>query len=140
MRKPKFSNAIPLGGKGLSDLVTQEVPPLGCAPRLGSGRVSGHARGGEASGGTPARDLGGRHRAEPYTRDLGARLARYAPGELAVRLPVRAGFAQHHGFVHGSILGFMADTASAWAAASAAGDVVTSEYSSTCRRRPWARS
>ncbi len=64
----------------------------------------------------------------PYTRDLGVRLARYAPGEVEVRLPVRAGFAQHHGFVHGSVVGFMADTACAWAAASVAGDVVTSEY------------
>ena len=64
----------------------------------------------------------------PYTRDLGVRLAAYAPGEVEVRLPIQARFAQHHGFVHGSLLGFMADTACAWAAASVAGDVVTAEY------------
>ena len=64
----------------------------------------------------------------PYTRDLGTRLGRYVPGEVEVRLPVQPRFAQHHGFVHGSLIGFLADTACAWAAASVAGDVVTSEY------------
>jgi uncharacterized protein (TIGR00369 family) len=64
----------------------------------------------------------------PYTRDLGVRLTRYVPGEVEILLPVQPRFAQHHGFVHGSIVGFMADTACAWAAASVAGDVVTAEY------------
>jgi uncharacterized protein (TIGR00369 family) len=36
--------------------------------------------------------------------------------------------AQHHGFVHGAVLGFMADSACTWAAGTLAGDVVTSEY------------
>src|SRR3546814_17520952 len=35
---------------------------------------------------------------------------------------------QHHGFAHGAIVGYMADTVCAWAAASMVGDVVTSEY------------
>ncbi len=35
---------------------------------------------------------------------------------------------QHHGFVHGAVVGFMIDSACAWAAASLVGDVVTSEY------------
>jgi len=35
---------------------------------------------------------------------------------------------QHHGFVHGAVIGFVADSACAWAAGSVAGDVVTSEY------------
>lgn len=64
----------------------------------------------------------------PYTRDLGVRLGAFEPGAVEVRLPVQPRFAQHHGFVHGSIVGFMADTACAWVAASVAGDVVTSEY------------
>ncbi len=64
----------------------------------------------------------------PYTRDLGVRLVRYAPGDVEIQLPIQPRFAQHHGFVHGSLVGFMADTACAWAAASVAGDVVTAEY------------
>ncbi len=63
----------------------------------------------------------------PYARGLGVQLAACAPGEVEVRLPVQPRFAQHHGFVHGSLVGFMADTACAWAAASVAGDVVTAE-------------
>jgi uncharacterized protein (TIGR00369 family) len=35
---------------------------------------------------------------------------------------------QHHGFVHGAVVGLMADNACAWAAASLAGDVVTGSY------------
>ena len=35
---------------------------------------------------------------------------------------------QHHGFVHGAVMGFVADSACAWAAGTLAGDVVTSEY------------
>jgi acyl-coenzyme A thioesterase PaaI-like protein len=34
----------------------------------------------------------------------------------------------HHRFVHGAVIGFLADSACAWAAASLVGDVVTSEY------------
>lgn len=64
----------------------------------------------------------------PYVLDLGVELVSFAPGAIVVRLPVQARLAQHHGFVHGSVVGFMADTACAWAAASLAGDVVTSEY------------
>lgn len=64
----------------------------------------------------------------PYVLDLGVELVSYEPGAVTVRLAVQPRLAQHHGFVHGAIIGFMADTACAWAAASVAGDVVTSEY------------
>lgn len=43
-------------------------------------------------------------------------------------MPVVQRLLQHHGFVHGAVIGFLADSACAWAAASIAGDVVTSEY------------
>jgi uncharacterized protein (TIGR00369 family) len=49
-------------------------------------------------------------------------------GEAELTLAVRPDMTQHHGFVHGAIVGLMADNACAWAAASVAGDVVTGSY------------
>lgn len=64
----------------------------------------------------------------PYTHWSGLQLSAFAPGEIEVVLPVRPEFLQHHGFVHGSLIGFLADTVCAWAAATVAGDVMTAEY------------
>lgn len=49
-------------------------------------------------------------------------------GEAELTLAVRSELTQHHGFVHGAIIGLMADNACAWAAASVSGDVVTGSY------------
>ena len=49
-------------------------------------------------------------------------------GESELLLELRPEMTQHHGFAHGAIIGLMADNASAWAAASVAGDVVTGSY------------
>lgn len=49
-------------------------------------------------------------------------------GESELTLAMRSELTQHHGFAHGAIVGLMADNACAWAAASAAGDVVTGSY------------
>ena len=50
-------------------------------------------------------------------------------GQVELLMPVRSDMLQHHGFVHGGIVGALADTACSWAAATAAGgDVVTSSY------------
>ena len=49
-------------------------------------------------------------------------------GEAEIVMDVRPEMTQHHGFAHGAIVGLMADNASAWAAASVAGDVVTGSY------------
>ncbi|HEU0222231.1 MAG TPA: PaaI family thioesterase, partial [Paracoccaceae bacterium] len=43
-------------------------------------------------------------------------------------LDVRPELTQHHGTVHGGVIGTMADNACAYAAATVAGDVVTSTY------------
>ena len=43
-------------------------------------------------------------------------------------MAVRPEMTQHHGYVHGAIVGLMADNACAWAASSAVGDVVTGSY------------
>ncbi|MEM7779631.1 MAG: PaaI family thioesterase [Pseudomonadota bacterium] len=49
-------------------------------------------------------------------------------GQSELLLELRPEMTQHHGFAHGAIVGLMADNACAWAAASVAGDVVTSSY------------
>ena len=59
---------------------------------------------------------------------LGVEPVRCWQGEAELTLGVRHDLTQHHGFVHGAVVGFMADNACAWAAASVAGDVVTGSY------------
>lgn len=49
-------------------------------------------------------------------------------GRSELLLELRPDLTQHHGFAHGAVIGMMADNACAWAAASVAGDVVTSNY------------
>jgi uncharacterized protein (TIGR00369 family) len=64
----------------------------------------------------------------PFAVLLGATLLEYGNGKVSLSVPVVERLLQHHGFVHGAVIGFLADSACAWAAASIAGDVVTSEY------------
>lgn len=65
----------------------------------------------------------------PFARFLGTKVISIHPGGCELSIPVRPDVMhQHHGFIHGAIIGFAADSACAWAAGSVAGDVVTSEY------------
>jgi uncharacterized protein (TIGR00369 family) len=64
----------------------------------------------------------------PFAMLIGARLEKFTAGEVELTVPVSEKILQHHGFAHGAIIAFMADSACAWAAASVAGDVVTMEY------------
>ncbi len=64
----------------------------------------------------------------PYAKWIGARLIDFKEGEVSLEVPLRKELTQHHGFAHGAVVSFVADSAGAWAAASVAGDVVTSEY------------
>jgi uncharacterized protein (TIGR00369 family) len=62
---------------------------------------------------------------------IGARLAVVEPGHVAVELPFRDELTQQKGFVHGGILGMIADTACGYAAFSlmpAGCSLVTVEY------------
>lgn len=63
-----------------------------------------------------------------FTRFMGTRLRRLETGLVEIELDLRPDLTQHHGQAHGAALGYLADTVSAWAAASVAGDVVTAEY------------
>ncbi|WP_029479074.1 PaaI family thioesterase [Deinococcus frigens] len=63
-----------------------------------------------------------------YTRSMGTRLRHFETGCVEIELDLRPELTQHHGQAHGAVLGYLADTVSAWAAASVTGDVVTAEY------------
>lgn len=63
-----------------------------------------------------------------YARQFGVEITAYGDGQVELTFPVTPALKQHHGFVHGAVIGFAADSACAWAAASLLGDVVTSEY------------
>ena len=64
----------------------------------------------------------------PFAMLLGATITDYGSGKVVLQVPVSEKLLQHHRFVHGAVIGFLADSACAWAAASLVGDVVTSEY------------
>lgn len=59
---------------------------------------------------------------------LAAQPTKWWAGEAELVIPLRAELLQHHGYAHGAVVGAAADNACAWAAASLAGDVVTSSY------------
>jgi uncharacterized protein (TIGR00369 family) len=62
---------------------------------------------------------------------IGASLKRVEPGEVDISLPWRDDLTQQKGFIHGGILGMIADTACGYAAFSlmpADGSLVTVEY------------
>jgi uncharacterized protein (TIGR00369 family) len=62
---------------------------------------------------------------------IGASLKSVAPGRVEISLPYRDDLTQQKGFVHGGILGMIADTACGYAAFSlmpAGGSLVTVEY------------
>ena len=68
---------------------------------------------------------------QPAMRLIGASLSRVEPGRVDVELPVRDDLTQQHGFVHGGIVGMIADSAGGYAAFTlmpATASVLTVEY------------
>lgn len=62
---------------------------------------------------------------------IGARLAAVAPGRVEIELPVREDLGQQHGFVHGGVVGMIADSAGGYSAFTlmpADASVLTVEY------------
>ena len=62
---------------------------------------------------------------------IGARMTRVDPGRVEIELPVRDDLGQQHGFVHGGIVGMIADSAGGYAAFTlmpADASVLTVEY------------
>ena len=67
---------------------------------------------------------------QPFTLWTGMELVDVEPGRVSVRMAFRPeDMTQHHGFLHGGMTAFLADTAAAYAAATAIGDVVTAQFS-----------
>ncbi|MFH1138724.1 MAG: PaaI family thioesterase [Pseudomonadota bacterium] len=64
----------------------------------------------------------------PFNAFLGAEIRALENGFSELVVPLRKDLTQYHGFAHGAVVGAVADVACAWAAASLAGSVVTSEY------------
>ena len=64
----------------------------------------------------------------PFAMLMGAKITEYGHGKVELSVLVKEQLLMHHRFVHGAVVGFLADSACAWAAASLVGDVVTSEY------------
>ena len=68
---------------------------------------------------------------QPAMRLIGASLSRVEPGRVDIELPVRDDLTQQHGFVHGGIVGMIADSAGGYAAFTlmpASASVLTVEY------------
>jgi uncharacterized protein (TIGR00369 family) len=62
---------------------------------------------------------------------IGARMTKVEPGRVEIELPVRDELGQQHGFVHGGIVGMIADSAGGYAAFTlmpADASVLTVEY------------
>ncbi len=67
---------------------------------------------------------------QSFTRWTGLEILKAEDGEVETRLVLRKeDMTQHHGFLHGGLVSFLADNAAAYAAATVVGDVVTSQFS-----------
>lgn len=66
---------------------------------------------------------------QPFSVWMGTELVAFAPGRTELKIPIRADLMQHHGFVHGGVISYAADTALAFTGGSVLGTgVVTLEF------------
>jgi uncharacterized protein (TIGR00369 family) len=66
---------------------------------------------------------------QPYSMLIGAELVALSPGKSELALPVQDKLLQHHGFVHGGVVSYLADNALTYAGGTAMRvPVVTSEF------------
>jgi uncharacterized protein (TIGR00369 family) len=65
---------------------------------------------------------------QPFSRIIGSELTRLEPGYAELALDVTNDHKQQHGFVHGGVIGYLADNSLTFAGGSILGDSVTSEY------------
>ena len=67
---------------------------------------------------------------QTFTRWTGVKVNRVDYGFVELEMPFRAAdMAQHHGFLHGAMIGFLVDNVCAYTAATVVGDVLTAQYS-----------
>ncbi|MEO1040107.1 MAG: PaaI family thioesterase [Pseudomonadota bacterium] len=68
--------------------------------------------------------------AQPFTSWTGLEVVSAEDGRVETRMRLRPeDMTQHHGFLHGGLVGFLADNAAAYAAATVVGDVLTAQFS-----------
>ena len=66
---------------------------------------------------------------QPFSQLLGATLSSVGPGSAEIRLPITHEITQQHGYVHGGVIGYLADNSITFAGGRALGsDALTSEY------------
>ena len=65
---------------------------------------------------------------QPFSALLGAKLQSCGRGRTEISLFISPSLLQHHCYVHGGVLAYLADNALTFAAGSVLGDVVTSEF------------
>ncbi len=65
---------------------------------------------------------------QPFSQWVGARLTVLEIGRAEITLPIKEEFTQQHGFVHGGVVGYLADNCLTFAGGSVLGDSLTSEY------------
>lgn len=67
--------------------------------------------------------------AQPFSAHLGTQLTIFTQGQVELALPFKPEFAQQFGFVHGGVIGYLADNALTFAGGAVLGpDVLTAEY------------
>lgn len=67
---------------------------------------------------------------QPFTSWTGLEIVRVEYGHVETRMTLRRDdMVQHHGFLHGGLIAFLADNVSAYAAATTIGDVLTAQFS-----------
>ena len=72
----------------------------------------------------------GRHilSSQAFSQLLGAKLTAFDVGSAEITITVKDELKQHHGFVHGGVVSYLADNSLTFAGGSILGDSVTSEY------------
>jgi uncharacterized protein (TIGR00369 family) len=66
---------------------------------------------------------------QPFSVMLAAKIVAFSPGYAEIHLPIKPEFLQQFGYVHGGVLGYLADNALTFAGGSVFGaEVITSEF------------
>jgi len=65
---------------------------------------------------------------QPFSALLNVQLTRLEDGYAQLEIPFKPELTQQHGFIHGGVVGYLADNVCGYAAATMVGEVVTQEY------------
>lgn len=65
---------------------------------------------------------------QPFSTLVGVNVTVVEPGYIEMEVPFRKDLTQQHGFIHGGVVGYLADNSCGAAAGTVAGNIVTQEY------------